>query len=136
MENIKIANESLKRLSARGISIAIDDFGTGYSSLNYLKNLPIDSLKIDRSFIKDVCHDENDEKIVKTLISMAHSLGLRVVAEGVEDEEQLELLNQHGCDDIQGYLFSKPVEADELGRIITSTNTFENTASNVYQLRT
>ena len=134
MENIKVANESLRRLSARGISIAIDDFGTGYSSLNYLKSLPIDSLKIDRSFIKDVCHDKNDEKIVKTLISMAHSLGLRVVAEGVEDEEQLALLNHYQCDDIQGYLFSRPVEVQELMDIINRTNTPESTASNVYQL--
>jgi len=135
MKNIQVASESLKRLNARGISISIDDFGTGYSSLSYLKNLPIDSLKIDRSFIKDICHDKNDEQIVKTLISMAHSLGLRVVAEGVEDKQQFKLMNHYGCDDIQGYLLSKPVEAQELSDIINHPNQLTNTESGVYQLR-
>jgi diguanylate cyclase (GGDEF)-like protein/PAS domain S-box-containing protein len=114
IENIQVVSESLKRLNARGISIAIDDFGTGYSSLSYLKNLPIDYLKIDRSFIKDICHDHDDEQIVKTIISMAHSLDLMVVAEGVEDREQMRLLNRYGCDEIQGYLLSKPVDAQTL----------------------
>ena len=72
-------------LHARGITIAIDDFGTGYSSLSYLKTLPIDSLKIDRGFINDICSDENDQKIVQTLVTMAHSMNMKVVAEGVED---------------------------------------------------
>jgi diguanylate cyclase (GGDEF)-like protein/PAS domain S-box-containing protein len=120
IENIQVVSESLKRLNARGISIAIDDFGTGYSSLSYLKNLPIDYLKIDRSFIKDICHDHNDEQIVKTIISMAHSLDLMVVAEGVEDRDQMELLNQFGCDEIQGYLLSRPAEAQTLVDIISN----------------
>ncbi len=118
IENINVATESLKRLNSRGIKIAIDDFGTGYSSLNYLKNLPIDSLKIDRSFIKDICHDANDKQIVKTLISMAHSLDLSVIAEGVEEKEQLDLLNKYQCDEIQGYLLSKPITAEKLITLI------------------
>ena len=104
--------ESLQRLHSRGINIAIDDFGTGYSSLSYLKNLPIDRLKIDRTFIKDICNDDNDKKIVQTLISMAHSMDISVVAEGVEEQSQFDLLNQYSCDEIQGYLLSKPVPAD------------------------
>ncbi len=120
IENIQVVSESLKRLNVRGISIAIDDFGTGYSSLSYLKNLPIDYLKIDRSFIKDICHDHDDEQIVKTIISMAHSLDLKVVAEGVEDREQMDLLNRYECDEIQGYLLSKPTDAQTLADIISN----------------
>ncbi len=135
IENMQLASESLKRLNARGIPIAIDDFGTGYSSLNYLKNLPINCLKIDRSFIKDVCHDHNDEQIVKTLISMAHSLDLKVVAEGVEDSAQLKLLNDYGCDEIQGYLLSKPVEEKDLVNIIKDPNSGIETHDNVVNLR-
>ena len=112
MNNIQTAMESLQRLHSRGINIAIDDFGTGYSSLSYLKNLPIDRLKIDRTFIKDICNDDNDKKIVQTLISMAHSMDISVVAEGVEEQSQFDLLNQYSCDEIQGYLLSKPVPAD------------------------
>ena len=104
--------KSLQRLHSRGINIAIDDFGTGYSSLSYLKNLPIDHLKIDRAFIKDICIDDNDKKIVQTLISMAHSLDMSVVAEGVEDQTQFDLLNRYSCDEIQGFLLSKPVPAE------------------------
>lgn len=118
IENIQVASESLKRLNARGISIAIDDFGTGYSSLNYLKNLPINNLKVDRSFIMDICHNHNDEQIVKTIISMAHSLDIMVVAEGVDDKQQLELLSRYGCDEMQGYLLSKPVDPQTLENII------------------
>ncbi len=106
------AKESMERLSARGIEIAIDDFGTGYSSLSYLKNLPINSLKVDRAFIKDIQNDENDQQIVKTLIAMAHSLEMSVIAEGVEEESQFDILNGYQCDEIQGYLLSRPVSAD------------------------
>ncbi len=109
MENVRQAIESLERLHARGISISIDDFGTGYSSLGYLKTLPIDNIKIDRSFVKDICIDENDQKIVQTLITMAHSMGMRVVAEGIEHREQLELLGECDVDEVQGYLLSRPV---------------------------
>ena len=120
MDNIKVALESLQRLSAQGIHISIDDFGTGYSSLGYLKNLPIDNLKIDRTFIKDLQNDENDRKIVQSLISMAHSLDLSVIAEGVEDSKQFELLNGYGCDEIQGYLLSKPIPAGEFLSLLKS----------------
>ena len=118
MDNIKVAVTSLKKLNSRGIKIAIDDFGTGYSSLSYLKNLPIDTLKIDRSFIKDLCQDDNDQQIVQTLITMAHSMNLSVIAEGVEETEQFNLLNQYGCNEIQGYLLSKPIEADDLLKLL------------------
>ena len=118
MDNINTASKILARLNNRGIPIALDDFGTGYSSMNYLKTLQINSLKIDRSFIKDICKDPNDEQIVRTMISMAHGLNLRVVAEGVEDPEQLQMLDRYGCDEIQGYLFSRPIPSDELIKII------------------
>lgn len=114
INNLDVALASLKRLNSRGIVIAIDDFGTGYSSLAYLKNLPINTLKIDRIFIKDICNDDNDKQIVKALISMAHSMGMIVVAEGVEEANQYNLLVQLACDEIQGYLLSKPISANEL----------------------
>ena len=123
MNNIQVAMKSLQRLHSRGIKISIDDFGTGYSSLSYLKNLPINSLKIDRAFIKDICIDDNDKKIVQTLISMAHSMDMSVVAEGVEQQEQFDLLNHYSCDQIQGYLLSKPVPADVFLKLLKNPQT-------------
>jgi EAL domain-containing protein (putative c-di-GMP-specific phosphodiesterase class I) len=99
-----------------GVGLAIDDFGTGYSSLAYMKRLPIGQLKIDRSFIKDITSDATDRAIVRSTIDLAHSLGLEVVAEGVEDAEGLELLRQLDCDQIQGYYFSKPLSTPEITR--------------------
>src|SRR3546814_7423065 len=93
------------------ISIAIDDFGTGYSSLVYLKRLPIDTLKIDKEFVGDLSRDPDDAAITATVITMAHSLGLNVVAEGVETQEQMDYLRDHGCDAIQGYWLSPPLDA-------------------------
>ncbi len=119
MNNFNIALTSLKRLNSRGITIAIDDFGTGYSSLSYLKNLPIDTLKIDRAFVKDICTDEKDKQIVNALITMAHSMDMTVVAEGVEDRNQLDLLAHHSCDEIQGYLLSKPISAEALAEMLS-----------------
>jgi diguanylate cyclase (GGDEF)-like protein/PAS domain S-box-containing protein len=109
MENPQEAILILERLGRMGISLAIDDFGTGYSSLAYLKLFPIDHLKIDRSFVRDIEHDLNDRAIAFGTIALAHSLGLNVIAEGVETPDQLELLRSNGCDEVQGYLFSKPL---------------------------
>ncbi|MDP3671911.1 MAG: EAL domain-containing protein [Telluria sp.] len=102
---------TLQDIKELGISLSIDDFGTGYSSLSYLKRFPINTLKIDRSFVHDIAHDENDASIVKAIISMAHGLKMRVIAEGVETEEQLVFLEAHHCDEVQGYFFSPPVTA-------------------------
>ncbi|MDR2839418.1 MAG: EAL domain-containing protein [Azonexus sp.] len=112
MENPQETIGILQKLSSMGITLAIDDFGTGYSSLAYLKLFPIDHLKIDRSFVADIEHDLNDRTIAFGTIALAHSLGLKVVAEGVETEDQYVLLRGNGCDEIQGYLFSLPLPAD------------------------
>ncbi|ESE42264.1 diguanylate cyclase phosphodiesterase with pas pac and chase sensor [Shewanella decolorationis S12] len=108
----------LAELRQHGIELAIDDFGTGYSSLSYLKLLPLDRLKLDRSFVKDIESDPNDAAISAATISMAHELGLTVVAEGVENEAQLVLLSGMGCDLVQGYYFSKPLAAEDCSRFI------------------
>ncbi|MBY9080838.1 EAL domain-containing protein [Paenibacillus sp. HN-1] len=107
------AFEQLQRLKDIGVYISIDDFGTGYSSLHYLKNMPIDRLKIDRSFVSEVMEDSNNAAIVSTITSMAHHLKLKVTAEGVENEDQLQFLRQQRCHEAQGYFFSKPIEAQE-----------------------
>ncbi|WP_010648071.1 putative bifunctional diguanylate cyclase/phosphodiesterase [Oceanobacillus massiliensis] len=104
----------LEQLKALGICISIDDFGTGYSSLKYLKDFPIDYIKIDKSFISEITEDQNDTIIVKAIISLAHSLQMKVIAEGVETKEQLDFLKQHKCDITQGYFYSKPVPAEKI----------------------
>ncbi|WP_416194728.1 EAL domain-containing protein [Pseudomonas sp. AH2] len=109
MREVNEAMLILDGLKQLGLSIAIDDFGTGYSSLNYLKQFPIDVLKIDRSFVDGLPSGEQDAQIARAIIAMAHSLNLAVIAEGVETHEQLEFLREHGCDEVQGYLFGRPM---------------------------
>lgn len=112
--NIDQMTQLLHELKALGIQIAVDDFGTGYSSLSYLKEFPIDCLKIDRTFVRNVPHNPNDEALVSMIISMAKHLRLNVVAEGIEEVEQLSFLIDGGCDYIQGYLFSKPISPQQI----------------------
>jgi EAL domain-containing protein (putative c-di-GMP-specific phosphodiesterase class I) len=112
MGDIQYSIATLRALRAMGITIAIDDFGTGFSSLSYLSKLPLDTLKIDRSFISDVTATQDGLALVSTIINLAHSLKLKVVAEGVETEEQSRLLRLLGCDEMQGFLFSQAVSAE------------------------
>jgi EAL domain-containing protein (putative c-di-GMP-specific phosphodiesterase class I) len=111
MANAQQTASTLNALRALGVGLAVDDFGTGYSSLAYLKRLPITSLKIDKEFIDDLSHDADDAAITSTIITMAHSLGLNVVAEGVEEEAQMRFLLANGCDEIQGYWLARPLDA-------------------------
>lgn len=112
MQNLERTHETLYQLSQTGIKFSVDDFGTGYSSLTYLKRLPIDTLKIDRSFIKDIIQDPDDKAITTAIIAMAHSLKLQVIAEGVETTDQLEFLRSLQCDSLQGFLFYKPLSSE------------------------
>lgn len=114
MRNVNETINTLNDFKEMGIGISVDDFGTGYSSLNYLKRFPLDNLKVDRTFVKDIPENEDDVTITSAIIAMAQSLGLGVVAEGVETESQLRFLEQHGCEMAQGYLFSKPLPAKKL----------------------
>ncbi|GAC1428825.1 MAG: hypothetical protein NVSMB68_00920 [Thermoanaerobaculia bacterium] len=118
MQNAENTMYTLRELKALGVRISMDDFGTGYSSLNYLKRFPIDTLKLDQMFVRDVTTDATDAAIVSAVIQMAHSLNLNVIAEGVEREDQLEFLRRQHCDTIQGYLFSRPIPAEGIERFI------------------
>ncbi len=121
MYNMEEAVTKLHKLRGIGIKLALDDFGTGYSSLNYLRKFPIDQLKIDRSFINDLLKNKQNEIIVKSIISIAQSLGMLVIAEGVETKEQVEFLRSQNCDIAQGYYFSPPVPINEIEKILKNS---------------
>jgi EAL domain-containing protein (putative c-di-GMP-specific phosphodiesterase class I) len=108
----------LYELKKLGIGISLDDFGTGHSSLSYLKRFPVDTLKIDQSFVQDTTVDPDAAAIVLAIIAMAHSLRLKVIAEGVEYAEQAEFLRAHGCDQLQGYLITRPLPAEEVVKLL------------------
>ena len=114
LESVEIMIDKMMELRKIGVRFELDDFGTGYSSLQYLKRLPLNQLKIDQSFIRDIAIDDNDKTLVRTIIAMAHNLGLKVIAEGVEDESQQQFLMDHDCDHFQGYLFGKPMPINML----------------------
>jgi EAL domain-containing protein (putative c-di-GMP-specific phosphodiesterase class I) len=112
------ADKTLMSLKNMGVHLSIDDFGTGYSSLSYLKHFPIDRIKIDRSFITDINHSNDDAAIVEAIISMAHSLNLKVIAEGVENISQMDFLVARGCDEMQGFYLGEPMPPDQLIQVL------------------
>ena len=114
MHNPTQAMQVLKSLNARGVVVSLDDFGTGFSSMSYLQHLPLDSLKIDRCFVTDVERNPRNAAICRALLSLGHSMGLVVVAEGVENQAQLDWLVAHGCDQVQGYLLGRPLPLGEV----------------------
>ncbi|MCX7169429.1 MAG: EAL domain-containing protein [Proteobacteria bacterium] len=116
----------LRRLKTMGVHISVDDFGTGYSSLAYLKRFPIDSLKVDRAFVRDIIADTNDVSITRAIITLAHNLNLTVVAEGVETEGQLGLLIANHCDEVQGYYFSPPLPAEEATALLRAGQSLDS----------
>lgn len=116
MQDVEAGIRTLKRLKEKGIHISIDDFGTGYSTLSYLKDFPVDTLKIDRSFIKDIDKDKSSSALTKTIITLAHELNLNVIAEGVETYKQLSLVKKQSCDAVQGFYYSKPLSSKEISQ--------------------
>jgi EAL domain-containing protein (putative c-di-GMP-specific phosphodiesterase class I) len=112
MHDVQQTIQILNDLHKMGVDLAIDDFGTGYSSLSYLRQFPIDRLKIDQSFIKNALNNKDDETIARTIVALGHSLGLRIIAEGVETKEHEEFLLRENCDEVQGYRYSRPVPND------------------------
>ena len=123
MCNVEQTSERIGELARMGMRISIDDFGTGYSSITCLKRLPVGWLKIDRSFVKDVPADPGDKAIITALTAMAHGLGMKVAAEGVETADQVEFLRGAGCDEMQGYLISRPLPAGEFAKLLSDGKT-------------
>jgi diguanylate cyclase (GGDEF)-like protein/PAS domain S-box-containing protein len=123
MESGLTGRATLTDIKALGVTLSIDDFGTGYSSLSYLKEFPIDTLKIDQSFVRDINTDANSNSIIRAIIAMGHSLGLKITAEGVATEDQLDILHAEGCDEYQGYFFSEPLSASEIPKLLRSQKT-------------
>ena len=121
MRDVAASIDVLKQLKAIGVELAVDDFGTGYSSLSYLMQFPIDVLKIDQSFVRGICTTENNGVIVSAVIDMGKNLSQRVIAEGVEDQDQLDFLKEHHCEEGQGYFFSRPVDADSFAELLRSS---------------
>jgi diguanylate cyclase (GGDEF)-like protein len=122
MDDIQTSSTVLRELKNMGVHISMDDFGTGYSSLSLLKRLPLDTLKIDQSFVRDITNDPDDAAIVDAIVSLAHNLRLRVIAEGVETREQLEYLRSRGCDEVQGFLYSRSQPAEQIERWLSEFN--------------
>ena len=118
MERLDLVLGMLVELKQHGVSISIDDFGTGYSSLAYLKKFPVRELKVDRSFVSGIADNHDDRSIAIAVINMAHALGLRVVAEGVETTEQFDVLKEEGCDIVQGFLFHRPLSAKDFEKVL------------------
>jgi len=118
MRNVSRAIKVLDAIQSRGIRLAIDDFGTGYSSMSLMKQFPIDTIKIDRSFVRDLPNDSEDQAIAQAIISMGKALGMTVIAEGVETVEQETFLRNHACDEMQGFLFSKPLPPKQMADLL------------------
>ena len=136
MTNPEESAAILEQLSRMGVLVSVDDFGTGYSSMSYLRRFPIDKLKIDRSFITDLMSRAEDASIVQAIISLAHGLRLKVVAEGVETPEQLEFLKSLGCDQYQGYHFSEPLPATVFSELVREQQQSEDRLSDESAART
>jgi EAL domain-containing protein (putative c-di-GMP-specific phosphodiesterase class I) len=130
-ENVLVADMEatvaiLEQVRTLGVKVSIDDYGTGYSSLSYMKQLPVDALKIDRCFIVDICTDRADQAIVNSTIVLANNLGMSVIAEGVEEADQVALLQSYGCNHIQGFYFSKPLREEPFTKLLTGQDSLEN----------
>jgi EAL domain-containing protein (putative c-di-GMP-specific phosphodiesterase class I) len=123
MKNAELASTILQSLRAKGVRVAIDDFGTGYSSLSYLRKLPLDALKIDQSFVRQIADSPDGATIVTAIISMGRSLHLRVIAEGVETPAELDFLKAQQCDEAQGYRFSRPIPSKQFGALLKAERT-------------
>jgi EAL domain-containing protein (putative c-di-GMP-specific phosphodiesterase class I) len=121
MRDVDGAARQLRKFSEMGLRIAVDDFGTGYSSLLYLKHFPLDALKIDKNFVQGIGVNHGDAEITRTVIQLAHSLGLRVIAEGVENVSQLAFLEAHACDEVQGFYFSRPAPGKQCEALLNNS---------------